>query len=294
VWDLEGHIVTNNHVVAGAQSISVTFPDGSIYAATVTGTDPDSDLAVIKVEVPAHLLSPVSLADSTQLKVGQLAIAIGNPFGLQGTMTIGFISGLGRLLPSDENAVGPSYSIPEIIQTDAPINPGNSGGVLLNKSGQVIGVPSAIATQSGSSSGVGFAIPSAIVQNVVPRLIENGRYEHPWLGVSVITLNPDINKAMNLDSNQRGALVAQVMAGSPAEKAGLIASQRQITVNGYQVSVGGDIITALGSHSIKSSDDLVTVLSESGSIGQTVTFTLLRDGKEIQVAVKLEARPGQQ
>ena len=163
---------------------------------------------------------------------------------------------------------------------------------MLNKNGQVIGVPAAIATQSGSSSGVGFAIPAAIVQNVVPSLIRNGRYDHPWLGVSVITLNPDINKAMNLDSNQRGAMVAQVMDGSPAQKAGLIASQRRITINGYQVAVGGDIITAFGSHSIKSSDDLVTVLSEFGTIGQTATFTLLREGKEIQVAVEAGGQTG--
>lgn len=291
VWDKSGDIVTNNHVVSGSQSISVTFSDGTTVPATVVGTDPDSDLAVIKVNVPAQQLQPVQLADSTQLKVGQLAVAIGNPFGLQGTMTVGFISGLGRLLPANENAVGATYNIPEIIQTDAPINPGNSGGVLLNDAGLVIGVTSAIATQSGSSSGVGFAIPSAIVQNVAPSLIKDGHYDHPWLGISVTSLTPDINKAMNLNSDQRGALVQQVSANSPAEKTGLQPSQNQVTINGVQIAVGGDVITAFGNQTIKSSDDLVTYLAELGSIGQTVTLTVLRNGKEIQVPVTLAARP---
>lgn len=291
VWDTEGHIVTNNHVVADTESISVTFYDGTIVKASVVGTDPDSDLAVIKVDVPSTQLHPVQLADSTQLKVGQLAIAIGNPFGLQGTMTVGFISGLGRLLPTDQNTTGPSYSIPDIIQTDASINPGNSGGVLLDDNGSVIGVTSAIATDSGSSAGVGFAIPSAIVGKVVPGLIKDGHYAHPWLGVSVATLTPDINNAMNLKADQRGALVETIIANGPADKAGLQASGKQTTINGTQVNVGGDVIIAMGSQAVKSSDDLVALLSESGSIGQTITLTVLRNGQQIQVPVTLEARP---
>ncbi len=291
VWDSQGHIVTNNHVVSAAQNISVIFSDGTMVPASVVGTDPDSDLAVIKVDVPAQQLNPVKMADSTQLKVGQIAIAIGNPFGLQGTMTVGFISGLGRLLPTNINTMGPAYSIPNIIQTDASINPGNSGGVLLDDEGKVIGVTSAIATQSGSSAGVGFAIPSAIVQKVAPSLIQNGHYDHPWLGVSVVTLTPDLNKAMNLKSDQRGAMVQQIMANSPAGKAGLQASQRQVTINSVQIAVGGDIITAFDGRAVKRSDDLVTFLSESGSIGQTVTLTILRNGQEMQIQVTLAARP---
>ncbi len=291
VRDTTGHIITNNHVVTDAESISITFSDGTIVPADIVGTDPDSDLAVIKVDLPAGPLHPVKLADSSQLKVGQLAVAIGNPFGLQGTMTVGFVSGLGRLLPASTSTLGGSYSIPEIIQTDAPINPGNSGGVLLDNAGDLIGVTTAIASQSGSSAGVGFAIPSAIVQKVAPSLINSGHYDHPWLGVSVTTLTPDLNKAMNLKSDQRGALVRQVMANSPAEKAGLQTSQQSVTINGITVNVGGDVITAFGDKVVKSSDDLVTYLAEFGSIGQTVSLTVFRNGKEMQVPVTLAARP---
>ncbi len=291
VWDAAGRIVTNNHVVSGAQSISVTFYEGTIVTAKLVGADPDSDLAVIQVDAPASLLQPVQLGDSSKLKVGQLAVAIGNPFGLQSTLTVGFVSGLGRILPANESALGPSYSIPDIIQTDASINPGNSGGVLLNSSGQVIGVTAAIASQSGSSAGVGFAIPASIVQQVVPVLIKDGHFDHPWLGVSIATLTPDIVNSMNLKSGQRGAMVQQVVANSPAEKAGLQPSQKQVTINGVQIKVGGDVITALGSQVVKSSDDLIAFLSESGSIGQTVTLTVIRNGQEIKVPVTLAARP---
>jgi 2-alkenal reductase len=291
VWDTQGNLVTNNHVVDGATRITVTFYDGTTVEASLVGADSDSDLAVIKVNTNTAQLQPVTMADSTQLRVGQLAIAIGNPFGLQGTMTVGYISGLGRLLPANQNAAGPTYSIPDVIQTDAAINPGNSGGVLLDDTGKVIGVTSSIATTSGTSAGVGFAIPSAIVQQVVPALIKTGHYDHPYLGISVISLNPDLADAMNLPSNQRGALVETVTAGSPADKAGLKASQNQVTINGQQVAVGGDVIVAYNSQVVKSSDDLVTFLARSGSVGQTVTLTVLRGGEKIQVPVTLGVRP---
>ena len=291
IWDNAGNIVTNNHVVANADNISITFYDGTVIPGKVVGTDPDSDLAVVKVDMPTDQLKPVQTADSTQLKVGQLTIAIGNPFGLQGTMTVGFVSGLGRLLPANENAVGPTYIIPDIIQTDAAINPGNSGGVLLDDTGKVIGVTSSIATTSGTSAGVGFAIPSAIVQQVVPALIKTGHYDHPYLGVSVVSLNPDLAGAMNLQTNQRGALVEIVTAGSPADKAGLQASQKQVTINGQQVLVGGDVIVAYNGQVVKSSDDLVTFLARSGSVGQTVSLTVLRGGKQIQVQFTPGVRP---
>ena len=296
VWDSDGHIVTNNHVVDGATSTTVTFYDGSTVDATITGTDADSDLAVIKVN-PADVaangiqLQPASVGDSTQLKVGQIAVAIGNPFGLQGTMTVGFISGLGRLLPSNQNAVGPNYSIPDIIQTDAAINPGNSGGVLLDATGKVIGVPSSIATTSGANEGVGFAIPSEIVKQVVPSLIKTGRYEHPYLGISLTSLTPALAKAMNLQANQRGALVETVTAGGPADKAGLKASQNQTTINGQQVGVGGDVIIAYNGQTVKSSDDLIALLARSGAVGQTAALTVLRGGQQVQVQVTLGVRP---
>ncbi len=296
VWDSEGHIVTNNHVVDGATSMTVTFYDGSTVDATLTGTDADSDLAVIKVN-PADVtasgiqLEPVSVGDSSQLKVGELVIAIGNPFGLQGTMTVGFISGLGRLLPANQNAVGPSYSIPDIIQTDAAINPGNSGGVLLNDSGKVIGVPSSIATTSGANEGVGFAIPAGIVKQVVPALIKSGRYDHPYFGISLTSVTPAIAKAMNLPSTQRGALVETVTAGGPADKAGIKASQNQTTINGQQVGVGGDVIIAYNGQTVKTSDDLIALLARSGVVGQTVTLTVLRGGKQTDVQIALGIRP---
>ena len=291
VWDTKGNIVTNNHVVDGATRITVTFYDGTVVDANLAGTDADSDLAVIQVNPDGLSLQPVTMGDSTTLQVGQLTIAIGNPFGLQGTMTAGFVSGLGRLLPANQNAVGPSYSIPDVIQTDAAINPGNSGGVLLDDSGAVIGITQSIATTSGSSAGVGFAIPSAIIKQVIPALISTGHYDHPYLGLSLTTLNPDLAGAMNLAPNQHGALIQSVAVGGPADKAGLKASSDTTTINGQQVSVGGDVIIGYNGQTIKSSDDLITYLARTGAVGQTVTLNVLRGGKQIQVQVTLGLRP---
>ncbi len=291
VWDNQGHIVTNNHVVDGATRITVTFYDGTEVDGSLVGTDPDSDLAVIKVDVPSSQLNPVKVGYSTQLKVGQLAIAIGNPFGLQGTMTVGFISGVGRVVPNNSSGLGPSYSIPDIIQTDASINPGNSGGALLDDAGLLVGVTYSIETTSGTSAGVGFAIPSSIVQQVAPALINTGHYDHPYLGVSITPMDPDLAKAMNLSSNQRGALVQGVTAGGPADKAGIQASKNQAVINGLPANVGGDIIIAYNGQPIKTADDLIAILARTGTVGQTVTLTVLRGGKEVQVPVILGARP---
>ena len=291
VWDTKGDIVTNNHVISGASSITVTFSDGTIVDASVVGADADSDLAVIKVNPSGLQLQPVTLADSTAVQVGQLAIAIGNPFGLENTMTVGFVSAIGRLVPTNENATGPTYNIPDIIQIDTPINPGNSGGVLLDDAGSVIGVTQSIATSSGSSSGVGFAIPSVIIKQVAPALITTGHYDHPYLGITVTSLDPNMATAMNLPSGQRGALVEAITSGSPADKAGIKASNTNFTDNGQQVSIGGDVITAYNGQTVKSSDDLITFLANTGSVGQTVTLTVLRSGKSIQVQVTLGLRP---
>jgi serine protease Do len=295
VWDKSGDIVTNNHVIDGADNISVTFSDGTTVPGKVLGTDSDSDLAVIKVNMPADQLLPVKMADSAQVKVGQLAIAIGNPYGLQSTMTVGFVSALGRVLPSNQSGTttGPSYSIPDVVQTDAAINPGNSGGVLLDSSGSVIGITQSIATTSGSSSGVGFAIPSAIIKQVIPDLISTGHYSHPYFGVTITSLTPDISTAMNLPANQRGALVMAVTSGGPADKAGLKAGSKQVSITGQQVTVGGDVIIAYNNEVVKSSDDLITFLARSGVIGQNVSLTVLRDGKPVQITVTVGARPGQ-
>ena len=297
VWNKEGHIVTNNHVVAGADRIVVTFHDGTTVSARVVGADPDSDLAVVKVDTAAARLQPVTLADSTQAKVGQLAIAIGNPFGLQGTMTTGIVSAIGRLLPVDSSsATGPSYTIPDVIQTDAAINPGNSGGLLLDDQGHVLGVTSAIISPVRASAGIGFAIPSAIVKKVVPSLITTGRYVHPYLGISGVTLNPDLARAMNLPDDQRGALVIDVTSGGPAEQASLRKSAQQVTIDGQQMRVGGDVVVAVEGKPVKMFDDLVTYLSRSASVGQALTLDVLRDGKHQTVTIVPAARPpsGQQ
>jgi serine protease Do len=292
VWDTEGHIVTNNHVVEEADEISVTFSDGTIVPATIVGTDLSSDLAVIKVDLPADQLFPLQLADSNEVKVGQLAIAIGNPFGLQGTMTTGIVSGLQRSLPVETTDImGPTYSIPAIIQTDAPINPGNSGGVLVDDQGKVIGVTAALISSVDSSAGVGFAIPSAIAQKVVPALIKNGHYEHSYLGLSGGTLTPDLAEAMGLDAQQHGALVAEVVPGGPSDKAGLLGSDQQVTIQGEQVPVGGDVIVGIDGQTVKSFDDLISYLALYTEVGQKIELEVLRNGKETSIDVTLGARP---
>ena len=292
VWDTAGHIVTNNHVVAGADRVTVTLHDGTTVPAKVIGTDPESDLAVARVGLPADRLRPVQLADSTRVKVGQLVAAFGNPFGLQSTMTVGFVSALGRALPVGPDEVqGPSYTITDMLQTDAPLNPGNSGGVLVDDAGRVIGVTSAIVSPAGVSAGIGFAIPSAVVQKVVPVLIRTGHYDHPWLGVSGTSLTPELATAMGLRPEQRGALVADVLPDGPAGRAGLHGSDRQVSIEGERVGLGGDVIVALDGQPVKGFGDLVTTLARKTEVGQTVSLTVLGHGQEHTVRVTLAARP---
>ncbi len=292
VWDTQGHIVTNNHVVDGASQILVTFSDGNMVTGKVVGADSQSDLAVVQVNVPAAQLHPVRIADSTKVKVGEMVIAIGNPFGEQNTMTTGIVSALGRSLPVDNGvAQGPTYTIPDVIQTDAPINPGNSGGVLVDSQGQLIGVTSAIESPVNASNGIGFAIPSAIVQRVIPALIQSGHFDHPYLGVSGTTLTPSIAQAMGLQAGQRGALVGDVTSGGPASKAGLVGSTRQATIDGNTTTVGGDVIVGMDGQAVRSFDDVIAYLASSTQVNQTVTLTVLRDGKEQSIKVTLAARP---
>ena len=205
VWDEEGHIVTNNHVVENAVEITITYSDGIVRDAKVIGTDPDSDLAVLEVENPKEGLTPVRMGDSSALKPGELAAAIGNPLGQTGTMTQGIISALGRSYAVGENDGNGNYTIPDVIQTDAAINHGNSGGVLINVDGEVVGVVMAFSSYTHSNSGIGYAIPSNLVSRVIPALIENGEYEHPWIGFSGVALTPEINELLELDHDQRGA-----------------------------------------------------------------------------------------
>ncbi len=293
VWDKSGHIVTNNHVVDGSDQITVVFSDGTTADATLVGNDPDSDLAVVKVDVDPDRLYPVSLADSDQVKVGQLAIAIGSPYGLEQTMTLGIISALGRSLPVGNSltASGLSYSIPDVIQTDAPINPGNSGGVLLNDQGQVVGVTAAIESNDGSNAGIGFVIPSNIVKRVVPALIVDGSYEHPYLGISGTSLTSALAAEMDLPEDTRGALVLTVSSGSPADKAGLRGGDRVINLNGRDIEIGGDVITGINGQTISTMDDLVSYLATETEVGQKVTLTILRNGKEQTLEATLASRP---
>ena len=287
VLDKEGHIVTNNHVVDGADQVEVTFQDGTTVRAKVVGKDPSSDLAVIQVDVKSSLLEPVELGDSSALVVGQQVFAIGNPFGQLWTMTSGIVSAVGRTIRSGTS----SYSIPQVIQTDAAINPGNSGGPLLDSRGRVIGVNAQIESQNGSSAGIGFAIPVNIVKRVAPALIKDGQYNYAWLGVTGTSLTLDLNEAMNLSPDQRGALVINVASGSPSEKAGVQAGQRDATINGDQVTVGGDVIIAVDKQPVTGMDDVIDYLFTSKQPGDKITLTVLRDGQQKDIVVTLGERP---
>ncbi len=295
VWDTQGYIVTNNHVVDGASKVTVTFADGTTADAKVVGKDLNSDLAVIQVSVPASKLQPVTLADSTQVKVGQMAIAIGNPFGLSGTMTTGIVSGLNRTLPVGLDNLstqqGGVYSIPDIIQTDASINPGNSGGVLVDDQGRLIGVTAAIASTTQASAGIGFVIPSSIVQKIVPALIKSGHADHSWMGVQMTTLTPDLVTANKLSEGQRGVLVIDVTSNSPAERAGLKGSDVQTGADGQQVPVGGDVIVAVDKHTVNRFEDLLSYLYENTQVGKTITLTVLRGGQQKDIQLTLGALP---
>jgi len=291
VWDTEGHIVTNNHVVDGADTIRVTFADGSSVPATLVGSDSSSDLAVIKVDVPASELTPIKVADSTQAKVGQLVVAIGNPYRLSSSMSTGIISGLGRSLALDSTSAT-TYTIPDVIQTDAAINPGNSGGVLVDIDGQLLGVTSAIESPVRANSGVGYVIPSIIVQKIVPFLIQDGFYQQPYIGISGTDLTPELAEAMDLDSSQRGALVIDVSSGTPAESAGLQGSDRTASINGQDARVGGDVITAVDGNLIDDFEDLTAYLARYTNVGQTIEVSYVRDGQESSTSLILAARPG--
>jgi len=289
VYDTEGHIVTNNHVVANAGRITVTFFDGTLAYAEVVGTDPDSDLAVIQVQdVDPAVLIPVSLGDSSTLRVGESVAAIGNPFGQNWTMTTGIISALGRA-----NRAETGFSIAQMIQTDAAINPGNSGGPLLDLQGRVIGVNTMIFSEDRASSGVGFAVPVNTVQRVVPALITDGFYEYTWIGISGGDLSLDLIDLLDLQPGTRGVLVSRISPDGPAEKAGLRGSRESQTINGLTYSIGGDIIIALDETPINGITALISYLAENTRPGDVIDVTVIRDGKEAIIPVTLDARPKQ-
>jgi len=289
VWDDEGHIVTNHHVVVNATDISVTFANGETVPAEVLGSDPNADLAVIRVDLPASELQPVPLGDSSTLQVGQLAIAIGNPFGQEFTMTSGIISAVGRTIRSGNTL----FSIPEVIQTDAPINPGNSGGPLLNRQGEVVGINTQIISSSGANSGIGFAVPINTAKQVVPTLIKGDQYEYAWLGITGRTLTSDIAEQMSLSEDTKGALVLAVSQDGPADEAGLQGSEETTSTSGdNKQEIGGDIIAAINGQSINAMDDLITYLIAETRPGDTVTLDVIHaDGQQEQIDVILGTRP---
>lgn len=287
VIDLDGHVVTNNHVAQAAEELLVTLADEHSVPAEIVGSDPGSDLAVLKIDLPPEELVVAELGESATLQAGQRAIAIGNPFGLERTITTGVISSLGRTLTRDDS----DFQIAEVIQTDAAINPGNSGGPLLDSQGKVIGINSAIASESGTNSGVGFAIPVDILKRVVPELIAQGRYRHPWIGVTGRSISPEMVAAADLPVDT-GVLIFEVEPGSPAEKAGVLGGDQQLVISGLPMQVGGDILIAIDQVEVKRFDDMVNYLASFASVGDTVTLTVVRAGSEVELSATLEERPG--
>ena len=284
VFDKKGHIITNAHVVKDAVKVVVTFLDGRSYNAEIIGTDEFTDLAVIKVNVDLVLLHPLSIGDSSNLKVGEQIAAIGNPFGLSGSMTSGIVSQLGRLLP------GEVYSIPDVIQTDAAINPGNSGGPLLNMRGEIVGINTAIQSATGEFTGVGFSIPSQTVAKIVPTLIEKGEYKHPWIGISGRDIDPDMANVLNL-KDAIGFLIITVVDDSPASKAGLIGSDKTIEVEGVNYPIGGDVILSVDGIEVRKIDDILIHLQRAKTVGNEMILEILRDGRTANVTIVLQERP---
>ena len=285
VFDKKGHIITNAHVINDAKKIIITFLDGRSYNAEIIGIDEFTDIAVIKVSADLTLLHPLALGDSSNLKVGETIAAIGNPFGLSGSMTSGIVSQLGRLLPS-----GAGYSIPDIIQTDAAINPGNSGGPLLNMRGEVVGINTAIQSTTGEFTGVGFAIPSQTIAKIVPTLIERGEYDHPWIGISGRDIDPDLAKVLGLKDTV-GFLIVTVVENSPASKAGLIGSDKIIEVEGVNYTIGGDIIVSVDGIEVRKIDDILIYLQRAKSVGDEMVLEILRDNRTTDITVILQERP---
>jgi S1-C subfamily serine protease len=284
-YDTQGHIVTNYHVIADADELQVTLADGQTVPAQIVGSDPSNDLAVIKVDLPAGSIRPLPIGDSTQVYVGQFVLAIGNPFGLERTLTFGIVSALGRVIESPNQRF-----IGEVIQSDVAINPGNSGGPLLNLTGQVIGVNSAILSPSGANAGIGFAISARTVQRVVPVLIRDGRYPHPSLGVRVIELTPQraaLFRRAGVQLPDQGLLIADLVMNGPAAQAGLRGPDRLVRVGNVNLPLGGDVIIAINDQPIMTSQDLIVYLETQTQVGETVQVKVLRDGREQVLPVTL-------
>jgi S1-C subfamily serine protease len=286
IYDTNGHLITNSHVIENAQKIVVTLLDGSSYNAEIIGDDPFTDLAVIKIETNGVFLQPLPIGDSSKLKVGEQIAAIGNPFGLSGSMTAGIVSQLGRLLPSQDSG----FSIPDVIQTDAAINPGNSGGPLLNMRGEMVGINTAIQSGTGEFTGVGFAIPSRTVAKIVPSLIQDGEYTHPWLGISGRDIDPDLAKLLNL-KDAKGFLIVTVVDNSPASKAGLHGATETKEIDGASYALGGDVILKVDGNEVRKIDDILIHLQREKSVGDEMILEILRDDIISEFTLLLEQRP---
>jgi S1-C subfamily serine protease len=288
IFDKEGHIITNYHVVQQSDQVHVTFVDGNVYTADVIGKDVFSDLAVMQVDKLAmskENLTPLPLSDSSAIEVGQQIVVIGNPFGLSGSMTHGIISQLNRLLPAPEF----KFSFPGIIQIDAATNPGNSGGPLLNLYGEVIGVTTAIPSNPGTFSGIGFAIPSKTVQKIIPQLILHGSYQHAWLGIAGTDITPDIAKAIGLNET-KGVIVESVTPDSPADLARIKSGTNTITISGHDVNTDADIIIGIDSLQVRKIVDIINYI-DAKFVGQAVVLKVLRNGNTENIEVNLAARP---
>ena len=285
VFDKKGHIITNAHVIEGSTKTVVTFLDGRSYNAEIIGMDEYTDIGVIKVNADLKLLNPLSLGDSSNLNVGEPIAAIGNPFGLSGSMTSGIVSQMGRLLPS-----GSGYSIPDVIQTDAAINPGNSGGPLLNMRGNIVGINTAIQSTTGEFTGVGFAIPSQTVAKIVPTLISEGEYKHPWIGISGRDIDPDTANVLGL-KDAIGFQIITVVENSPAADAGLIGSDKMIVVEGREYPTGGDIIVGVDGMDVRKIDDILVHLQRVKTVGDEMNLEILREGRTTNVTIILQERP---
>jgi len=285
VYDAKGHIITNYHVIEGAETIQVSFLDGNISSASVVGMDIYSDIAVIKVDPEVTTLYPVVLGSSSELAVGVPVAAMGSPFGLSDTLTVGIVSSLERTLTAAEN-----YVIIDVIQIDAAVNPGNSGGPLVNIYGQVVGVNTAIESETGTFTGIGFAVPSDTVKREVDDLIATGSYAHPWLGVSARDVNIVIADAIGLEKPQ-GVLVVDVTEGSPADQVGLRGGDQNVTLDGQVIPIGGDVITGIDGLPMRRMADLVVYMERNTSPGDSVVFEIIRDGQELSLTVTLGERP---
>lgn len=286
VYDATGNIITNNHVIENAKKIIVTFIDGRSYNAKVIGSDAYSDLAVLKINIDDLSLHPLKIGDSDLLKVGESVTAIGNPYGLSGSMTAGIVSQIGRMLPSQNSG----FTIPDVIQTDAAINPGNSGGPLLNMKGKVVGVTTAIYSRDGEFSGVGFAIPSNTISKIIPFLIKDGSYKHSWVGITSINITPDVADILELDEST-GVMIMTVVKDGPANKAGLRGSSEIVEKDGVEYTIGGDIILEIDDIQVRKVDDLISHLQKEKFVGDTITLKILRDDNIIFKDILLEERP---